>query len=162
MAALATGSAVGAERKEQALPEVPLKWSDFVWSLEKLRHKPYSKKTTERCSASYRACSGRVRSIIDNRASSYEGLISAALLSRIRTTLGLLFLSLSFLLLLLLLLVSSLLLCSLWPLLVTSHPSPPPPYLLPMQRLVQDQSSGDGPLGLPDSSHWLSCMQRCE
>lgn len=53
MAALATESA-GAERKEQALPEVPLKWSDFVWSLEKLRHKPYSKKTTERFDDSYR------------------------------------------------------------------------------------------------------------
>jgi len=30
------------------LPEVPLKWTDFSWSLEKLRHKPYGKKTRER------------------------------------------------------------------------------------------------------------------
>ena len=30
------------------LPEVQLKWSDFVWSLEKLRHKAYSKRTRER------------------------------------------------------------------------------------------------------------------
>jgi len=30
------------------LPEVPLKWTDFAWSLEKLRHKPYGKKTRER------------------------------------------------------------------------------------------------------------------
>ena len=29
-------------------PEVPLKWSEFVWSLEKLRHRPYSRKMTER------------------------------------------------------------------------------------------------------------------
>jgi hypothetical protein len=34
--------------REQKLPEVPLRWSDFVWSLEKLRNKPYSKSTTER------------------------------------------------------------------------------------------------------------------
>ena len=30
------------------LPEVPLKWKDFTVSLEKLRHKPYGKKTRER------------------------------------------------------------------------------------------------------------------
>ena len=30
------------------LPEVPLYWSDFVWSLEKLRHRAYSRKMTER------------------------------------------------------------------------------------------------------------------
>ena len=29
-------------------PEVPLKWSEFVWSLEKMRHRPYSRKMTER------------------------------------------------------------------------------------------------------------------
>ena len=34
--------------EERTLPEVPLKWSEFVWSLEKLRHKPYSKKMRER------------------------------------------------------------------------------------------------------------------
>jgi len=32
----------------KSLPEVPLKWTDFSWSLEKLRHKPYGKKTRER------------------------------------------------------------------------------------------------------------------
>ena len=32
----------------QKLPEVPLRWSDFFSSLEKLRHKSYSKNTTER------------------------------------------------------------------------------------------------------------------
>lgn len=37
-------------RKDPRLPEVPLKWTDFMWSLEKLRHKPYSKNTTERYS----------------------------------------------------------------------------------------------------------------
>ena len=39
---------IEAVKKEQSLPEVPLKWADFMWSLEKLRHKPYSKKTSER------------------------------------------------------------------------------------------------------------------
>ena len=34
--------------KEQTLPEVPLRWSDFVWSLERLRHKPYGKKMREK------------------------------------------------------------------------------------------------------------------
>ena len=48
--ALATEEMASAEptTKEQKLPEVPLGWSDFVWSLEKLRNKPYSKNTTER------------------------------------------------------------------------------------------------------------------
>ena len=30
------------------LPEVPLKWSDFKWSLEKLIHKDYGPKMNER------------------------------------------------------------------------------------------------------------------
>ena len=30
-----------------SLPEVPLYWTDFVWSLEKLRHRAYSRKMTE-------------------------------------------------------------------------------------------------------------------
>ena len=33
---------------QPALPEVPLQWVDFMWSLEKLRHKPYGKKLRER------------------------------------------------------------------------------------------------------------------
>lgn len=37
----------------RSLPEVELKWSDFVWSLEKLRHKSYCKSMRERYSASY-------------------------------------------------------------------------------------------------------------
>ena len=37
-----------ADTEERTLPEVPLKWSEFVWSLEKLRHKPYSKRMRER------------------------------------------------------------------------------------------------------------------
>ena len=35
------------------LPEIPLKWEDFDWSLEKLRHKPYGKKTRERSTHNY-------------------------------------------------------------------------------------------------------------
>lgn len=30
------------------LPEVPLQWSEFMWSLERLRNKPYDKKMRER------------------------------------------------------------------------------------------------------------------
>ena len=43
--ALASSEVAG---KPKALPEVPLKWSDFVSSLEKLRYRPYNKKTVER------------------------------------------------------------------------------------------------------------------
>ena len=34
--------------EKKPLPEVPLKWKDFLVSLEKLKHKPYGKKTRER------------------------------------------------------------------------------------------------------------------
>ena len=30
------------------LPEVPLQWSEFMWSLERLKNKPYDKKMSER------------------------------------------------------------------------------------------------------------------
>ncbi len=30
------------------LPEVPLKWTDFMWSLEKLRHKHYGRRMRDR------------------------------------------------------------------------------------------------------------------
>ena len=33
---------------ENSLPQVPLTWSEFSTSLEKLRHKPYNKNATER------------------------------------------------------------------------------------------------------------------
>jgi hypothetical protein len=42
------GVASGPEKKQEKLPEVPLRWTDFMWALEKLRHKPYSKRTRER------------------------------------------------------------------------------------------------------------------
>ena len=35
-------------QKSASLPEVQLQWSDFVWALERLRHKPYGKKMTDR------------------------------------------------------------------------------------------------------------------
>ena len=38
----------GQTEDNKPLPEVPLKWKDFTVSLEKLRHKPYGKKTRER------------------------------------------------------------------------------------------------------------------
>lgn len=40
-----------------SLPEVELKWSDFVWSMEKLRHKPYCKSMRERLVAMF-VCTG--------------------------------------------------------------------------------------------------------
>ena len=40
----------------QSQPEVPLKWSEFVWSLEKMRHRPYSRKMTERFAHQYLSC----------------------------------------------------------------------------------------------------------
>lgn len=42
------GAVPGPDTKQVKLPEVPLRWTDFMWALEKLRHKPYSKKTRER------------------------------------------------------------------------------------------------------------------
>ena len=45
--AAATRAAGGPEQR--GLSEVQLKWTEFMWSLEKLRHNPYSKKTRERC-----------------------------------------------------------------------------------------------------------------
>ena len=42
------GDAAVAGPKRENLPEIPLEWKDFMWALERLRHKPYSKKTRER------------------------------------------------------------------------------------------------------------------
>ena len=42
------GEAARSGAKQERLPEIPLQWADFMWALEKLRHKPYSKKTRER------------------------------------------------------------------------------------------------------------------
>ena len=38
----------GEEGRKKDLPEVKLKWSDFVYSLEKLRHRPFCKSSNER------------------------------------------------------------------------------------------------------------------
>ena len=48
MAGLAPGDALVAKQGDPPLPEVPLQWSDFMWSLEKLRHRPYGKRMRER------------------------------------------------------------------------------------------------------------------
>lgn len=42
------GSMSGLDTKRKSLLEVPLRWTEFMWSLEKLRHRPYSKKARER------------------------------------------------------------------------------------------------------------------
>ena len=34
--------------RQPRLPEIKMKWTDFVWSLEKLRHKSYNKSMRER------------------------------------------------------------------------------------------------------------------
>ncbi len=45
----AVGAGLGASgEKEPRLPEVQMNWKDFMWSLEKLRHKQYSKSMRER------------------------------------------------------------------------------------------------------------------
>lgn len=48
------GTVPGPDTKQEKLPEVPLRWTDFMWALEKLRHKPYSKKTRERWKEKYK------------------------------------------------------------------------------------------------------------
>ena len=48
MAAVGAGGASGGGEKEPRLPEVQMKWKDFMWSLEKLRHKHYDKSMRER------------------------------------------------------------------------------------------------------------------
>ena len=42
------GNASDPGARQERLPEIPLQWTDFMWALEKLRHRPYSKKTRER------------------------------------------------------------------------------------------------------------------
>ncbi|XP_064383534.1 uncharacterized protein LOC135332129 isoform X2 [Halichondria panicea] len=48
MADISPESTTGTIQGGHTLPEIPLKWEDFDWSLEKLRHRPYGKKTRER------------------------------------------------------------------------------------------------------------------
>ncbi len=48
MADISPESNTGGSKEGHSLPQVPLKWNDFDWSLEKLRHSSYGKKTRER------------------------------------------------------------------------------------------------------------------
>ena len=45
---MAQASSLANDKVARTLPEVPLRWNDFVWALERLRHKRYGKKMRER------------------------------------------------------------------------------------------------------------------